>query len=241
MTVIAMLIVIYMTYCDNIKNQHTNNTSMENPDSVPMIHLSTSIPTIPLDLQEEIKDKGYCGDDICNPKNNENIQTCCKDCGCNENFVCMGDVCTIKYFNHSLYINEVFNYSIEIPFGWLGTKYIDAVVFRGEEGTDEWSTTIAINMIPECNKSFRSILNDLAYMRPLENILYSNTTLSNQHAEESIVAQSYMNANLKQNNIVTCYKNYIYILSYTSVVEHYNLSINEFNHSKNSFKFTEDV
>ncbi len=189
---------------------------------------------------QEIISKGYCGDGICNRENNENEETCCEDCGCTGNLTCNYTICFIPNYspNHLLYPDHLLNFSVEIPMEWTILKYNNGIAFRGKKNTSAWFNIVSVNVLPsDANQTIHKIGLEIAKRREIKEISYENTTLGGILAEKIVSTHPYGNDSLKQINIIAKKGEYFYSLSYTSFTEYFNLSINEFNHSINTFKF----
>ncbi len=78
---------------------------------------------------------------------------------------------------------------------------------------------------------------EIAKRREIKEISYENTTLGGMVAEKIASTHPYGNDSLKQINIIARKGEYFYSLSYTSISEYFNTSIDEFNHTINTFKF----
>jgi len=189
---------------------------------------------------QEIISNGYCGDGICNRENNENEETCCEDCGCNGNLTCNHTICFIPNYssNHLLYPNHLLNFSIEIPMNWSILKYNNGIAFRGKKNTGAWLNIISVNVIPsDANQTIHEMGVEIAKRREIKEISYENTTLGGMVAEKIVSTHPYGNDTLKQINIIARKGEYFYSLSYTSLTEYFNLSIDEFNRTVNTFTF----
>jgi len=192
---------------------------------------------------QEIMNKGYCGDGICNRENNENEELCCEDCGCKEGFTCVHSFCIIYNYsqNYSFYQDNTFNFSIEIPQDWSILKHENGVAFRGNKNTSAWFNIVSINVLPILiNQTIHEKGIEIAKKREINEISYENTTLGGIVAEKIVSVHPYRNNTLKQINIITRKEDYFYSLSYTSLTEYFNVSIYEFNYTLHTFKFVDN-
>jgi len=191
-------------------------------------------------IYQEIMNKGYCGDGICNRENKENEETCCEDCGCKGNFSCKYGFCVIFNYsqNYLFYPDYNLNFSLEIPKEWIISKHKNGIAFSGSKNTDVSFNVISINVLPAYpNKTIHDASIEMSIVRKIKSIYYENITLGNIDAEKTISLHPYGDNELKKINIIAKKGDYFYSLSYTSLTEYLNLIIDEFNHTANTFKF----
>jgi hypothetical protein len=222
----------------NLKNSEEKNEVLkENIDSLNLLNLSERESEVP--RYRKIIEAGYCGDGICN---NENEKTCCEDCGCKGNLSCIYGFCVILNYSpgYSFYQDDKLNFSVEIPNDWIiyNDKNKKGIKFKGKENTDDWFNIISIYVFPEVsNQSVHDVGVEMATLGKIKYLHYLNTTLGYSDAEKIESLQIYHGNELKQIHIITKKDDYVYILSYASPNEYFNVSIIEFNHTVNSFKF----
>ncbi len=235
----ASIAFLNMNSLDNEFGGDIANNEMLKEHTNGSLNLSKSKQDI--SRYQKIIEEGYCGDSVCNRDNNENEKTCCEDCGCKENFSCNYGLCVIFNYsqNHSFYLDNKLNFSVEIPNEWVISKHENGILFKGNENTNAWFNVISINVFPSTynEQTLHDVGFEITNRRETKEIYFENATLGYLGAEKIISVHPYGDGELKKINIITKKGDYFYSLSYTSLSEYFNLSINEFNHSINTFKF----
>ncbi len=192
----------------------------------------------------------YCGDGICDPVNNENPETCCKDCGCRgEKEECRDGICMLKVKDDYMFMDKTFNYSVVLPGEYYGKKAADEtkILFYSNNETKKYCT-LNIQIVPsrDVGGAYNSTEDIKEHL--VEQIgNYENLTEKKLKTGVSQKVDAYeitlyeKDTNIKRTVMIAKNNKYFYIITYISTSEYYANAYEDYRKMIQSFVFFETV